>query len=84
MITIWGMRCSVIWNCAKLTGSSGRGSSVMILYYLFRKEKSPTIGEKVGMLNVASFIRNFKQQTGLAPGQYRSLHTANKAGFEGM
>lgn len=56
----------------------------MILYYLFRKEKSPTIGEKVGMLNVSSFIRNFKQQTGLTPGQYRSLHTANKAGFEGM
>ena len=46
-------------------------------------ESIQTIGEKVGMLNVSSFIRNFKQQTGLTPGQYRSLHTANKAGFEG-
>lgn len=40
------------------------------------------IGEKVGMLNVSSFIRNFKQQTGLTPGQYRSLHAAEKNGFE--
>jgi AraC-like DNA-binding protein len=45
-----------------------------------------TIGEKVGMLNVSSFIRNFKQQTGVTPGQYRSLHTSGKAGagFDGV
>jgi len=42
------------------------------------------IGEKVGMLNVSSFIRNFKQQTGLTPGQYRSLHASGKTGFEEM
>ena len=30
------------------------------------------IGQKTGMLNVSSFIRSFKQQTGLTPGQYRS------------
>ncbi len=29
------------------------------------------IGEKIGMMNVSSFIRNFKQQTGMTPGQYR-------------
>lgn len=29
------------------------------------------IGQKTGMLNVSSFIRSFKQQTGLTPGQYR-------------
>ena len=29
------------------------------------------IGAKVGMPNVSSFIRSFKQQTGLTPGQYR-------------
>ena len=46
-------------------------------------ESIQAIGEKVGMLNVSSFIRNFKQQTGLTPGQYRSLHTAQK-GFEEM
>ena len=29
------------------------------------------VGEKVGMPNVSSFIRFFKQQTGITPGQYR-------------
>ena len=29
------------------------------------------VGEKVGMPNVSSFIRFFKQQTGVTPGQYR-------------
>lgn len=32
------------------------------------------IGQQVGMLNVSSFIRSFKQQSGMTPGQYRSLH----------
>lgn len=32
------------------------------------------IGLRIGMLNVSSFIRSFKQQTGMTPGQYRSLH----------
>lgn len=47
-------------------------------------EPIQSIGEKIGMLNVSSFIRNFKQQTGLTPGQYRSLHTSGEAGFEEM
>ena len=29
------------------------------------------VGEKIGMPNVSSFIRFFKQQTGITPGQYR-------------
>ena len=29
------------------------------------------VGERVGMPNVSSFIRFFKQQTGVTPGQYR-------------
>jgi len=29
------------------------------------------VGEKVGMPNVSSFIRFFRQQTGTTPGQYR-------------
>ena len=33
------------------------------------------IGRKVGMTNVSSFIRSFKQQTGLTPGQYRTRYT---------
>lgn len=32
------------------------------------------IGQRVGMLNVSSFIRSFKQQTGMTPGQYRSVY----------
>ena len=32
------------------------------------------IGRQVGMVNVSSFIRFFKQQTGLTPGQYREKH----------
>ena len=32
------------------------------------------IGRQVGMVNVSSFIRFFKQQTGLTPGQYRERH----------
>ena len=32
------------------------------------------IGRQVGMLNVSSFIRFFKQQTGLTPGQYREKY----------
>ena len=32
------------------------------------------IGQHIGMLNVSSFIRSFKQQTGMTPGQYRSRH----------
>jgi len=47
-------------------------------------EPIQAIGEKIGMLNVSSFIRNFKQQTGLTPGQYRSLHTSGETGFEEM
>ena len=35
------------------------------------------IGRKTDMLNVSSFIRNFKQQTGLTPGQYRSRNEKN-------
>lgn len=29
------------------------------------------VGAEVGMPNVSSFIRFFKQQTGVTPGQYR-------------
>ena len=29
------------------------------------------VGERIGMPNVSSFIRFFKQQTGVTPGQYR-------------
>ena len=29
------------------------------------------VGQRVGMPNVSSFIRSFKQQTGMTPGQYR-------------
>ena len=32
------------------------------------------VGRLVGMPNVSSFIRSFKQQTGLTPGQYRAEH----------
>ena len=35
------------------------------------EEPVQIIGERVGMPNVSSFIRSFKQQTGLTPGQYR-------------
>ena len=34
-------------------------------------EPVQVVGEKVGMPNVSSFIRFFKQQTGITPGQYR-------------
>jgi AraC-like DNA-binding protein len=34
-------------------------------------EPVQVIGERVGMPNVSSFIRFFKQQTGVTPGQYR-------------
>ena len=30
------------------------------------------IGRQIGMPNVSSFIRSFRQQTGLTPGQYRA------------
>lgn len=48
------------------------------------KDSIQAIGEKVGMLNVSSFIRSFKQQTGMTPGQYRSLHAADKNGHEDL
>ena len=32
------------------------------------------VGRQVGMPNVSSFIRSFKQQTGFTPGQYRLKH----------
>jgi AraC-like DNA-binding protein len=48
------------------------------------KDPIQAIGEKVGMLNVSSFIRSFKQQTGMTPGQYRSLHAADKNGHEDL
>ena len=35
------------------------------------------IGRQVGMVNVSSFIRFFKQQTGLTPGQYREKHAGH-------
>ena len=37
-------------------------------------ESIQEIGRRVGMPNVSSFIRSFKQQTGLTPGQYRAKH----------
>ena len=39
------------------------------------------VGEKVGMPNVSSFIRFFKQQTGITPGQYRK-QSRSSAGKE--
>ena len=38
------------------------------------------VGAKVGMSNVSSFIRSFKQQTGLTPGQYRKQARSGAAG----
>ncbi len=38
------------------------------------------IGQRIGMLNVSSFIRSFKQQTGMTPGQYRSVHAREARG----
>ncbi len=35
------------------------------------------VGEKVGMPNVSSFIRFFKQQTGITPGQYRKQNRSS-------
>ena len=37
------------------------------------------VGEKVGMPNVSSFIRFFKQQTGITPGQYRRQNHSSAA-----
>ena len=34
-------------------------------------EPVQVVGERIGMPNVSSFIRFFKQQTGVTPGQYR-------------
>ena len=39
------------------------------------EESIQEIGRRVGMVNVSSFIRSFKQQTGLTPGQYRAKNT---------
>ncbi len=39
------------------------------------------IGCRVGMPNGSSFIRSFKQQTGLTPGQYRAEHAARKGSY---
>ena len=40
------------------------------------------IGQRIGMLNVSSFIRSFKQQTGMTPGQYRTHHGKKTPGDE--
>ena len=36
------------------------------------EEPIQEIGRRVGMPNGSSFIRSFKQQTGMTPGQYRA------------
>ena len=39
------------------------------------------VGQKIGMSNVSSFIRSFKQQTGMTPGQYRK-YAASQLPYE--
>jgi two-component system, response regulator YesN len=43
------------------------------------KESDESLSEivyKIGYLNVSSFIRKFRQETGMTPGEYRSRHRA--------